>query len=85
MISEVARLLCHCLVVDEAEVRKAIRGGARTVDEVGERCEAGTGCGSCRAGIAILLEQERRRPARAGDAASLLAQLGLFRDGDGEG
>ncbi|MFO0634942.1 MAG: (2Fe-2S)-binding protein [Nannocystaceae bacterium] len=79
-----ARLLCHCLVVDEAEVRKAIRGGAH--GRRGRRAlEAGTGCGSCRAGIAILLEQERRRPARAGDAASLLAQLGLFRDGDGEG
>ncbi|MBX7084762.1 MAG: (2Fe-2S)-binding protein [Nannocystaceae bacterium] len=80
-----ARLLCHCLVVDEAEVRKAIRAGARTVDEVGERCEAGTGCGSCRAGIAILLEQHRRRAGSGGDAASLLSQLGLFRDGDGEG
>ena len=76
------RLLCHCLVVEEGEVRKAIRAGARTVDEVGDRCEAGTGCGSCRAGITVLLADEARRRARRGIDAETLAQLagqiGLF-------
>lgn len=72
------RLLCHCLVVEEAEVRRVIRQGARTVEDIGLRCDAGTGCGSCRAGIAILLDEELRRRAQRGDADDVLAQLGLF-------
>jgi len=76
----VGRLLCHCLVVEEGEVRKAIRAGARTVDAVGDACEAGTGCGSCRAGIIVLLADEARRRARRGGEAITLAQLGLFVD-----
>jgi bacterioferritin-associated ferredoxin len=78
----VGRLLCHCLVVEEGEVRKAIRAGARTLEAVGERCEAGTGCGSCRAGIAVVLADEARRRGRRGhqaEAMALLAgQIGLF-------
>lgn len=64
-------------------MRRAIRGGARTVEEVGERCEAGTGCGSCRAVISVVLgEEARRRGTKGGDAAELLAQLGLFGAGE---
>jgi bacterioferritin-associated ferredoxin len=78
----VGRLLCHCLVVEEGEVRKAIRAGARTIEAVGECCEAGTGCGSCRAGITVLLADEARRRARRGvdaETVALLAgQIGLF-------
>jgi NAD(P)H-nitrite reductase large subunit len=66
------------MVVEEGEVRRAIRAGARTVEEVGERCEAGTGCGSCRAVIEVVLGEEARRRAAKGDAADVLAQLGLF-------
>jgi bacterioferritin-associated ferredoxin len=72
------RLLCHCLVVEEAEVRRVIRQGARTVEDIAARCDAGTGCGSCRAGIAIVLDEELRRRAQRGDADDVLAQLGLF-------
>ncbi len=74
------RILCHCMVVEEREVVSAIRAGARTVEEVGERCEAGTGCGSCRGAIAVLLQEEvRRRASRPDPAAEVLrAQLGLF-------
>ncbi|MCA9695211.1 MAG: (2Fe-2S)-binding protein [Myxococcales bacterium] len=54
-------LLCLCNAISEAEVRVAIRAGARTVDEVGDACLAGTGCGSCRGTIATLLAEESRR------------------------
>lgn len=74
------RLICHCMVVSEREVLACIRAGARTVDEVAEACEAGSGCGSCRGGIEVILAEERarrsRRPAAAPEA--VLAQLGLF-------
>lgn len=66
------------MLISEDEVIQAIRAGARTVDEVGERCEAGTGCGSCRGGIAVLLAEEERRRARRPVPDAVLKQLGLF-------
>lgn len=74
------RLVCHCMVVGEREVLVAIRSGARTVDEVGERCEAGTGCGSCRGGIEVILREEAVRRERGDTPEALLRQLGLFGD-----
>jgi bacterioferritin-associated ferredoxin len=38
---------CICFAVQEAELADVIAGGARTEDEVGDACGAGTGCGSC--------------------------------------
>jgi bacterioferritin-associated ferredoxin len=75
------RVLCYCLVVEEAEVRRAIRQGARTVEEVAARCEAGNGCGSCRGTIACMIDDEARRRAGNPDASEVLAQLGLFAPG----
>jgi bacterioferritin-associated ferredoxin len=48
-------IVCHCQVVSDRCVRDAITCGARTIDEVGEMCGAGTGCGSCRPTICALL------------------------------
>ena len=39
--------VCICYAVPDSEVRACIARGARTVEEVGEACDAGTGCGSC--------------------------------------
>jgi bacterioferritin-associated ferredoxin len=38
---------CICHAVTEAEVSATIEAGARTEEEVGDACGAGTGCGSC--------------------------------------
>lgn len=72
------------MLVEERDVVATIRAGARTVDEVGERCDAGTGCGSCRGGIELLIQQEVRRRTRGALPEALLAQLPLFggRDDD---
>lgn len=72
------RVLCYCLVVEDAEVRRAIRQGARTVEDVSARCEAGSGCGACRGTIASMIDDEARRRGSGVDAADLLTQLGLF-------
>jgi len=82
MEHEVPRLVCHCMVVDEREVIAAIRRGARTVEEVGAACEAGTGCGSCRGAIESSLRDEELRRARKGTPDEVLAQLGLFGSGE---
>ena len=39
--------VCICYAVPDAAIRSCIARGARTVEEVGDACEAGTGCGSC--------------------------------------
>ena len=39
--------VCICAAVPDAEIRSCVAGGARTIEEVGDACGAGTGCGSC--------------------------------------
>ncbi|GAB1640205.1 bacterioferritin-associated ferredoxin [Krasilnikovia sp. MM14-A1259] len=50
--------VCICARVRECEVRAVIRCGARTEEEVGDACGAGTGCGSCVERIGELLVEE---------------------------
>lgn len=64
--------------VSEREVARAIAAGARTVDEVGEQCEAGTGCGSCRGGIDVMLKEAVLRRSRGDATSEIWGQLGLF-------
>jgi bacterioferritin-associated ferredoxin len=52
---ELAMYVCICAAVPEAEVRECIRAGARSVEELGDECSAGTGCGSCHDRLAVLL------------------------------
>jgi len=47
--------VCVCHAVTRDEFDQAVHDGARCVDSVGERCGAGTGCGSCRERLAALL------------------------------
>jgi bacterioferritin-associated ferredoxin len=48
-------LVCHCHRICDRTIRESIREGARSIDEVGELCRAGTACGGCRPAIAGLL------------------------------
>jgi len=43
----VNRIICHCKQVSYVDIRKAMVGGARTVEEIQELTGAGTGCGNC--------------------------------------
>ncbi|MGH3794326.1 MAG: (2Fe-2S)-binding protein [Pseudonocardiaceae bacterium] len=47
--------VCICAAVTEAQVRRCIAEGATTIEDVGDGCAAGTGCGSCVERIAALL------------------------------
>jgi bacterioferritin-associated ferredoxin len=63
-------LVCHCHRICDRTIRESIREGARSIDEVGASCGAGTGCGGCRPAIAGLLaargqESGSARPRRA--------------------
>ena len=48
-------LVCHCHRICDRTIRESIREGARSIDEVGDACRAGTACGGCRPAIAGLL------------------------------
>jgi bacterioferritin-associated ferredoxin len=42
--------------VSDRTLRKVIAAGARDVEEIGARCDAGTGCGGCVEEIEDLLD-----------------------------
>ena len=52
-------LVCSCFGVSEETIEEAAAAGtATTIEEVGELCGAGTGCGSCRMIIGEILRTE---------------------------
>jgi bacterioferritin-associated ferredoxin len=59
--------VCICHAVPDTEIRSCIARGARTVEEVGDACGAGTGCGSCHDHIDVFLA--------AAHAPSVIANL----------
>jgi bacterioferritin-associated ferredoxin len=40
-------LICLCHPTSHHEIEAVIDDGARSVDDIGRRCGAGTGCGAC--------------------------------------
>lgn len=64
--------VCLCKGVTDRTIRRHAEAGARTVDEIGRRCGAGTSCGSCKPDIARLLVEAEE--ARAEAEAQLAAK-----------
>jgi bacterioferritin-associated ferredoxin len=56
-------LVCHCAKVCDRTVRECVDSGARSVEEVGRACGAGTFCGGCIPTIGALVAGE---PSDAG-------------------
>jgi bacterioferritin-associated ferredoxin len=54
---------CVCFCITEEEIHDEISAGARTEEELGERCGAGTSCGTCVERLGCLIEEARSRPA----------------------
>jgi bacterioferritin-associated ferredoxin len=50
-------LVCICKGLSERQVLSTIQGGARTVEEIGKRCGAGTDCGTCEGALEAMLEE----------------------------
>ncbi|MCA9637418.1 MAG: (2Fe-2S)-binding protein [Myxococcales bacterium] len=74
-------VLCNCNSVFESEVVACARSGADSLDAIGELCDAGTGCGSCRGAIQTILEEEAARRRRGEGLPPALLQLPLFQEG----
>jgi bacterioferritin-associated ferredoxin len=52
-----AVLVCLCHPANERDIDACIRDGARSVEDIGEMCGAGTGCGACRDDLRERLER----------------------------
>ena len=53
-----SEIICHCFEVSREEIDKAIREkGLKTIEEVGENTNAGTGCGGCQEQIQEILDK----------------------------
>ena len=60
-------IVCICWGVSEDRIRQAVSRGARTSDEVGDACLAGTACGSCRPMLSHMIESASVAPPKASD------------------
>jgi bacterioferritin-associated ferredoxin len=47
IINVEAVLVCLCHPTSDRDLDAVIDDGARTIQEIGQRCGAGTGCGAC--------------------------------------
>jgi bacterioferritin-associated ferredoxin len=48
-------VVCHCLAVNDRAIRAEIEAGALQLDDLAERCGAGSRCGSCRPVLEAIL------------------------------
>lgn len=53
-------VVCGCFEVTEEAIRNAVRQGAHSVEAVGEKTNAGTGCGGCILRIEEIIEEETK-------------------------
>lgn len=60
-------IVCHCHGISDRRIESEMRLGARTVEDIGERCGAGTNCGGCVPLIEDILES--KLVALLGDSA----------------
>jgi bacterioferritin-associated ferredoxin len=54
-------IVCHCIVVRERTIERAIRRGATTIDDLRAECGAGTRCGGCEPFLRDLLDEHAAR------------------------
>ena len=51
-------LVCHCTGVSDRAIRKLVRDGAMTLDEVSRSCGAGSCCGGCVPAVEEVIHNE---------------------------
>ena len=57
-------IICDCFSVSRGTIEDAIREkGLKTVEQVGEATDAGTGCGGCQEKIGKFIEKNERQAA----------------------
>ncbi|MCE2525532.1 MAG: (2Fe-2S)-binding protein [Acidimicrobiia bacterium] len=54
-------IVCHCLAINDRLIEAVAEGQLVTVEDVIQRCGAGTRCGGCRESIQQVLDEARQR------------------------
>ncbi len=63
---ELEVIVCHCKAVTDRVIRKAVRNGARTRNDVVAACAANMSCGGCAPAIDEIIESESNRDGAIG-------------------
>jgi len=59
-------IVCHCTGATDRKIRREVESGARSCNEIGQRCAAGTRCGGCVSMIQSMIEgRDPMGPLRA--------------------
>lgn len=69
-------IVCHCRQLTDSQVRRAVREGARSLDDLGRACGAGVECGGCRPELARLISVGSVRPRRERLLSRMLVSAG---------
>lgn len=56
---DLGNIICSCFNVGEQKIKKCLKDGAKTTDDIGKMCEAGTNCGSCLPEMQKLIESSQ--------------------------
>jgi bacterioferritin-associated ferredoxin len=63
-------IICHCKGVTDRSIRKAVRDGAISLEEVGRACGAGSSCGGCQNAVSDLIHVEAAQHTSASTSVS---------------
>jgi bacterioferritin-associated ferredoxin len=63
---EQAMLVCHCNGVSDRAIRKAVRKGAKSTNDVGMRTGAGSCCGGCLDTVNEIIRSEADKAPASG-------------------
>jgi bacterioferritin-associated ferredoxin len=55
-------ILCHCMRVNDRQIRAAVESGANTVGKVARLIGAGSCCGGCAPAVAEVIARHRPLP-----------------------
>jgi len=58
MKRDLNEIICHCEEITYREILHAINNGAKTVEEISDKTDAGIACGTCIEDIENILEEE---------------------------
>jgi len=58
MKRDLNEIICHCEEITYREILNAINNGAKTVEEISDKTDAGIACGTCIEDIENILEEE---------------------------
>jgi nitrite reductase (NADH) large subunit len=58
MSRDKSETICYCADIDYDTILKAIKQGAKTLEDIADKTDAGIACGYCIEELEIILEEE---------------------------